>query len=93
MRTMVDAMQKDRRLIGIVHSEYTNASMLLASQVSHDHGEKFSGAPRALQQLPEWFVLVWVPRHSDISSEVLRDAMRENLITGLPHHVVYATDF
>ena len=39
-------------------------------------------APWALKQLPDWFVLVWVPCHSDMSSEVLQDVTRENPKTG-----------
>ena len=77
MRTMVHAMQKDRRLIRMFHSEFTTASVQLASQISHVLAEKFSTARRALHQLLHWFTLVWVLRHSDISSELLQDAMRE----------------
>ena len=78
MRTMVDAMQKDRRLIGGLHSEYTNASMQLASQICHDLGGKFSNALWTLHQLLDWFVLISLSRHSDISSEVFLDIIREN---------------
>ena len=51
--------------------------MQLASQLSHVLAEKFSSAPRALHQLLDWFTLAWVARHSDISSELLQDAMGE----------------
>ena len=46
MRALVDVMQKDRRLIRTFHSEFTSASMQLASQLSHVLAEKFSSAPR-----------------------------------------------
>ena len=52
--------------------------MQLASQLSHILAEKFSSAPWALHQLLDWFTLAWVPRHSDISSELLQGAMRGN---------------
>ena len=81
------------RLIWILHSEYTNAFMHLASTINgHGFGDKFSSAPWTLHQLLVWFVLAWGPRHSGISSEVLQDVTREHQ-SWPPHHVVDAADF
>ena len=69
MRTMTDAMRK------VICIRNAIASVQLASQITHDFGRKFTNPLLMLQQLLECFVPVWVPRHSDISSEDLQDFM------------------
>ena len=54
----------------ILHSEFKNAFMQLASTINgQGFGDKFSNAPWTLHQLLVWFVLAWGPRHSGISSD------------------------